>query len=207
MMDGRIETRTYAELSPRREEILRYAGIGAEPSAPELEALLDGVLADCRTLLSQGRACFAYLPLRREEEGLDLTFAKTPSRDLSRALAGCEGILLFAATAGIGFDRLLLREGKRSPARALLLQAVGTACAEELCDRLCRELDRELREKGYSLCPRFSPGYGDLPLSLQREVFSYLGCPARIGLTLNESLLMSPSKSVTAIAGIRRTAN
>ena len=50
--------------------------------------------------------------------------------------------------------------------------------------------------------PRFSPGYGDLPLTAQREMFRMLECEKRIGVYLNESLLMSPSKSVTAIVGL-----
>ena len=49
---------------------------------------------------------------------------------------------------------------------------------------------------------RFSPGYGDLPLQAQRAIFDALQCHKEIGLYLNESLLMSPTKSVTAIVGI-----
>ena len=58
--------------------------------------------------------------------------------------------------------------------------------------------------RGLPLSARFSAGYGDVPLELQRDIFALLDCPRRIGLTLNESLLMSPSKSVTAIVGISR---
>ncbi len=50
--------------------------------------------------------------------------------------------------------------------------------------------------------PRFSPGYGDLTLLAQKDIFAVLDCGKRIGLTLNDSLLMSPSKSVTAFVGI-----
>ena len=57
-------------------------------------------------------------------------------------------------------------------------------------------------ENGVGLRPRFSPGYGDLPLEVQKSVFAVLDCPRKIGLSLNDSLLMSPSKSVTAFAGI-----
>ena len=46
--------------------------------------------------------------------------------------------------------------------------------------------------------------YGDLPLEMQKDIFNVLDCSKRIGLTLNESLLMSPSKSVTAIIGISK---
>jgi len=54
------------------------------------------------------------------------------------------------------------------------------------------------------LTSRFSPGYRDLPLTLQREIFTLLEPSRRIGLSLNASLLMSPSKSVTAIVGITK---
>ena len=59
-----------------------------------------------------------------------------------------------------------------------------------------------MQAEGKFLKPRFSPGYGDLPLEMQRDIFRVLDCSRKIGLTLNESLLMSPSKSVTAIVGI-----
>ena len=104
-------------------------------------------------------------------------------------------------------DRLILRESRKSMTMGLLLGAIGTAAVEALCDRFCKDVGDELAQKGELLSPRFSPGYGDLPLSLQKEIFSYLGCSRSIGLTLNESLLMTPAKSVTAIAGIKRAAN
>ena len=47
--------------------------------------------------------------------------------------------------------------------------------------------------------------YGDLPLEAQRDVFALLNPEKRIGVTLNDGLLMSPSKSVTAIAGIGKS--
>ena len=56
---------------------------------------------------------------------------------------------------------------------------------------------------GKTLAARFSPGYGDLPLEFQREIFRALDVPRRIGVSLGSSCLMSPSKSVTAIVGIK----
>ena len=53
-----------------------------------------------------------------------------------------------------------------------------------------------------SIRPRFSAGYGDLDVSFQKEIFGVLDCHKKIGLTLNDSMLMSPTKSVTAIVGI-----
>ena len=61
------------------------------------------------------------------------------------------------------------------------------------------------KEYNTGLEPRFSPGYGDLPLSAQKNIFAVLDPERRIGLTLNSSLLMSPSKSVTAFVGLGNT--
>lgn len=204
MTDARISIRSYGPLSLERNEILRYAGMPA--ATPEVDRLLEDCLAQSRALL-RGRVCFSILPVYRRGEILDLTFATTASASLGKALEGCDRILLLAATAGLEIDRLILRATKHSSAKALLLQAIGTAYVEALCDRFCTELSQELTKDGKGVRPRFSPGYGDLPLALQREVFAYLDCPARIGLTLNESFLMSPTKSVTAIAGILKETN
>ena len=86
---------------------------------------------------------------------------------------------------------------------ALCLQAIGSERAEALCDAFCNDMASEYTKYGKVLRPRFSAGYGDLPLSLQRDITGVLQTPKNIGISLNESLLMSPSKSVTAIIGIK----
>ena len=57
-------------------------------------------------------------------------------------------------------------------------------------------------DEGRKTKPRFSPGYGDFPLDFQRDIFATMSLAKNIGITLNNSLLMSPSKSVTAVIGI-----
>lgn len=182
-----------------RREVLRYAG--AKSETPELTALLEEALAEVTPLLS-GKVCWAEYPLQQQGDMLDLGFTRTQSTALQRNLAGCQQIVVFAATLGLGFDRLLARYGKLSPAKALLLQAIGAERIEGLCDVFCDKIHAEAREIGLSPAPRFSPGYGDFPLSVQADIFRALDCPRKIGLTLNGSLLMSPSKSVTAILGL-----
>ena len=190
-----VYTRNYSAPPINRKDIFRYAGVRAADA--ELESLLDSCLAEAEDKLSY-RLCLREFSVNRENGILDLEFAKTSSRALGKCLDGCEKIVLFAATVGIELDRLIARYSSISPARALMLQAIGTERIESLCDAFCQELTRE---KG-RLTPRFSAGYGDLPLELQRDIFIALDCQRKIGITLNESLLMSPSKSVSAIVGI-----
>ena len=84
-----------------------------------------------------------------------------------------------------------------------MLQALGAERVESLCDAFCEQMNTQLKEEGKLLRTRVSPGYGDISLTMQREVFAALDCERKIGITLNDDLLMSPSKSVTAIAGIK----
>ena len=146
------------------------------------------------------RLCYAEFPFAIRDGELDLGFARVRSGALAKNLAGCTHVVVFAATVGLGLDRLIAKYSRLSPTRALALQALGAERVEALCDAF--ETDLCLASFGGRIHARFSPGYGDLPLDFQREIFRLLDPPRRIGLTLNESLLMSPTKSVTAIIGI-----
>ena len=126
-------------------------------------------------------------------------FCRTESASLAKNLCGCKKIILFAATVGIGIDRLIMKYGKLSPAKGIIMQGIGAERIEALCDAFSERLG----EEGYVLRPRFSPGYGDLSLDLQKQIFATLQPEKNIGLTLSSSCLMSPTKSVTAIIGIK----
>lgn len=173
-----------------KKEISRYAG-----------NLQDEVLlAECISEVSDKlvyNVCYQKFPFEKQCETLSLGFAQVNSADLAKNLDGCDGILLFAATVGVELDRLIMKYCKISPVKALIFQAIGAERIEKLCDQFCKDMAKEENIK-----PRFSPGYGDLPLDLQKEIFAALDCGKNIGLTLNDSMLMSPTKSVTAIVGI-----
>ncbi len=176
---------------PDGETVLRFARGG---HSPQVDALLTEAIAQGTAAL-EPRLCFLELSLAFEGEGVRLGDLAVPGRDLAAHLAGCRRAVLFAATVGAGADRLIARAERISPARALLLDAFFSERTEALCDAFTARYNDPHR--------RFSPGYGDLPLSFQREVFRLLDCPRRIGLTLGETLLMMPTKSVTAIVGVK----
>ena len=56
---------------------------------------------------------------------------------------------------------------------------------------------------GESLVARYSPGYADFPLAAQRELLALLDAPRKVGVSLTDSLLMVPSKSVSAVIGVK----
>ena len=179
-------------------EVLRYAGYRKStlPDTDTLQYLLELSLPHI-----QGRICYDFFPvcIEGQQDMVDLGFARLSSHSLCQLLADSKQVVLFAATLGLNFDRIVARTAKTSSYDAWILHAIGAERIEALADAF----EIMLRSQGYDITRRFSPGYGDVPLTLQREVFSALDCPRKIGLTLTETLLMSPSKSVTALAGVR----
>lgn len=198
-MVNTVFVRAYRAPDFNKKEILRYAGVRGD--APELYALLQECLDEVESKLVY-RICYREFTVTHYDSYLDLGFIKTESVGLKKNLYGCESIILFAATVGMEIDRLIARYATVSPTKSLLFQAIGAERIESLCDAFCREIAEEKAKIGFKTRPRFSAGYGYLPLETQKEIFAVLDCPRKIGLTLNQSLLMSPSKSVTAIIGV-----
>lgn len=198
MMENITYIKAYDVPSLDRREIFRYMGVTTPTE--QLEAMLDECLLEVLHKLTY-KVVYREFPMSTLGSLIDLGFARISSSDLAKCLAGCNKILLFAATIGIELDRMLMRYSRVSPTRALMFQAIGTERIEALCDAFSLDTKARMAECDATVSPRFSPGYGDLDLGLQRDIFAVLDC-ARIGLTLNDSMLMSPTKSVTAIIGI-----
>ena len=180
-------------------EILRY--MGCRENTPQIVGLIERAISLCESKLSY-KVCFAEYDASIDGATCELGFTTAKSSDLSRCLKGCDKILLFAATVSLELDRLILKFGKTEPSLSVCLQAVGTERIEALCNAFCADMKEKYAALGKHIRPRFSAGYGDLELEIQKDIFNALGCERRIGLTLNNSLMMSPTKSVTAIIGI-----
>lgn len=204
-----IFTDTYEVPPLNKTEILRY--MRCAKSTAEIDELISECLDEmlpqlvykvcrCEFDIAFCENTSAYSPC--SQNLLDLGFTVTDSAKLMRHLSGCTKLILFAATIGLAPDRLITRYGKLSPTKALCFQAIGAERIESLCDAFCDKIALNYASKGFATKPRYSPGYGDFPISMQREVFKALDCPRRIGVSLNDSLLMSPSKSVTALIGL-----
>ena len=195
-MENIVYTKTYIPPPVDKKTVLGYGGI--KESTKEIDKLLDLTLKEVTDRLAYN-LCWSVYPITVADECVCLPFGPFRSIALSKHLSGCDYAIVFGATIGLYIDRLITKYSSISPTKALLLQAIGAERIEALCDTFADDLGRK-----YSLTKRFSPGYGDLSLNVQSDLFSALGLEKKIGLTLTESLLMSPTKSVTAIMGIRR---
>lgn len=190
-MSGPVLLKIYDAPPVDRREILRYAG--CKEAGEATKALLEECLAEANECLTY-RVCYQIAPLKIEGSRCDFSGFSVSSKKLAQNLRGCDEAVLFAATIGVGMDRLIGKNLRISPAKAMMLDAIGTERIEALCDAFCKDL---------GLCrPRFSPGYGDLKLEVQKELLALLDCPRKINLCLTDHFLMTPSKSVTAFGGL-----
>lgn len=180
------------------DEAARLMGMGPGPwPEPAEQALREAVaLAEAPPFHSLTRPCaFSF-----QGEALLVDGVPVPGRGLARHLAGCRQGVLIGGTLGVEGDRLLKRQSLAGLTQGAAAQAALSARLEWELDRLCQSLTPPA--PGLSLTSRFSPGYGDLPLSFQPFLMERLEM-GRLGVRLTSGLMMAPSKSVTAVAGWR----
>ena len=185
-----------------RREALRYLAI-ARADATSLEAI-EPVAAELEAAVTP-RFTFSVFPVAHTPEGEALTGAGLvlPGKMARTMLKDCTHAVLLLCTLGAGFETLLRAASARDMAKAAMLDACGSAYAEAGCDEAERAIAARFPEK--FLTDRFSPGYGDLPLELQPALCAALDSQRRLGVTVTESLLMVPTKTVSAVIGLADT--
>ena len=130
--------------------------------------------------------------------------AEAPSRPRGRWARGAlngRDVVFLCGTIGAEFDVWQRRLAATSAADALFSQQLGLDAVERLMDGLEAEARASLGPDE-TLEPRRSPGYGDLPLDLSREIVRRLDATKRIGVSVTDSDLLVPAKSVTAICDL-----
>ncbi len=192
-----------AALPIRLREVWHFLGYYHIQPEERVNALIDACIREA-VAAATPQGIYSVFEIKQTdlEDTLDLTFAKVTSKDLSRNLAQCHHCVLFAATIGPKVDQLIMKASRLDPLKGCILQAVGAMLIESYCDLLNEQLRTDFASIGCALRPRFSPGYGDFSLNHQRDIFRSIRADKTIGLTLMDSQIMAPSKSVTAVIGI-----
>ena len=185
-------------------EILHFLGWHGTPVEP---GLMETIKRFKKESLSQIEPRAVVRPFALLPNGeLENTSFRPQGKDVPTMLATCQKAVLLAATLGASSERLLLREQTKDAADALILDAVLSAAIEAVCDQLEAQWRDRLAKNGLLLTDRFSPGYGDMPIAQSKEICEVLNTGRAIGLTVSQSGILMPRKSVTAIMGISNTA-
>lgn len=145
--------------------------------------------------------CFDIVTADNEIELVGCSL-KLAGKDIVNHLEKCEKALLLCATLGDGVDKYIRCKSQTDMALAVIADSLCSAAIEQVCDLAEKEMYESFKE--YNKTFRFSPGYGDLPIELQAQFLSVLDANKRIGLYANESSLLLPRKSVTAVIGLSK---
>lgn len=125
-----------------------------------------------------------------------------PSRRICGYMSGASEIALFICTGGAAFTDLSHGYQQNGDfLEAFVVESIGSATVEIAMDKVQQYLEEEMAGQGKKITNRYSPGYCDWALSGQRDLFAYIG-DHPTGITLSESCLMQPIKSVSGIIGI-----
>ena len=176
-----------------QKELKRRLSVSGDFDVSVFETAVEKVIAE-----STPKACFVKVPVMADEKGVEFPFGRVESKDIAKNLCGCKEAFVFAVTLGHGTERFLSKMSRLSAAEFFVYDAIGSALAESVCNEAEKIIKGDIKCK-----PRFSPGYGDFPLSVQKDVLSLAGAERLLGITLTDTCLMIPQKSITAILGIR----
>jgi hypothetical protein len=191
------------DLLPSREEVLRSQGYpeGAEVSSTTAalfrEATAEFLHAAAPVAVVVPIPVGSFLVLYRGE---GLNAACTPVGDIA---PHADKLALFVATIGEPVCRQI-RKGfdERDYAKAYMLDTIASVAADKTAELAQRRFEDSLKEAGNAghdvAVLRYSPGYCGWHVTGQKKLFEYAK-PDRIGVSLTESCLMQPLKSVSGV--------
>lgn len=183
------------------QEALRYLGSGGH--TPDL-AFLELMQTCEKEILLKARPGYVYRVFDITDckdgihaEGTDFTLYGDSIRE---HLKGCKHAVFFAATISAEIDKLLRIAQVYDITKAFVMDSLASVAIEQVCDRF----EAMLRERyaQYYQTFRFGLGYGDLPIEQQKDFVKLLNAQKQIGLSVSDSYMLIPTKSVTAVIGL-----
>ncbi|MDR3156340.1 MAG: methionine synthase [Lactobacillales bacterium] len=192
-------------LSLDKSEILRYLGFRKKA---ELTAEISNMIDELVTLaqeVAKPRYLYRIFNLRVDEQAKQVKVLGTElmltGKSITSHLQKAKKIALLVVTLGMEIERKINQYSVNDETKTVILEAICNDYIEKICDLAQRNVKNELGN-GWTMNRRFSPGYGDLPLNVQAKFLEIMQASKKLGIYLNESDLMIPRKSVTAILGV-----
>lgn len=189
-----------------KKEILRYLGYKRkQPLTPVVDAIIDEMMQEVQTV-SKARYHYLIYPITVHPEnktvsvdGTDLVFTGNSAYN---HLKNAKKVALIASTLGLEVERQIRIYEVTELTKSIVLDSCCVEYIEEICDLAECDIEQAVADEGLILNRRFSPGYGDLPLTIQPTFLNVLNASNTLGINLSSNLLMIPRKSVTAFIGL-----
>lgn len=192
-----------------RSEMLRYLGYNGQKIGSELSARIEAVVEELElTIEPRGvRQVFAVDAAGTDAAGMPSirlvgTQIELRGRDIYRHLKDARLCAVLACTLGMACERRLRTLASQHPLESAVYDAACSAYVEAAVEQMDAKAKVDASALGLIGNWRFSPGYGDCPLTAQPQILATLNATRLLGLSTTATNLLMPTKSVTAVIGL-----
>ena len=188
----------------RIDEALRYAGYAGIEETPAVRERARALAAEAEaTECAQGTFCL-FSVAGADAAGVHLAGAELvlPGESIAEYLDGARAACLLAVTMGAAADDRLAAYGRASRTDGILYGALLADMVEDAANQLEARVRADAFERGLYANDRYSPGYGDLPLSVHPAFLAALDAGRVLGMWAVDGGFLAPSRSITAVVGL-----
>ena len=196
---------SFGELTVTQEMVATMMGYGGEHAPEPIPVVINEVLSEAAAFSEISGGYLLVQDFRIPEDKKTIMPGGRllhTERIIASSLREAETIMIFMCTAGIQYElrsREQLLHGDQI--KGYVLDVLGSITVEQALNRLRLYIENKLAPFGLKMTNPYSPGYCGWPVSDQSVLFSFF--PAGFaGISLSESSLMSPIKSISGIIGV-----
>lgn len=186
-----------------KKEVLRYLGYKNQEIDKNLTDLIE---ACCEEVIDISKENFVYeiFDIERKNQEISLLGSTLVLKDMDiiNHLSASKKCVVMAATLGIDIDNRIAFYSRFNITKGLIMDACASTAIESLCDALQTQIMEKALEDNLHITNRYSPGYGNFSIDNQSNILNILEAYKKIGLSVTESNILLPRKSVTALIGL-----
>ena len=186
-------------------EVLRYLGHNGQEIDSDLNLRINECIKETKKEIDT-KYIYEIYDIKNDLDLNTIEFKNTnlilKSKDVSELLKDCDKCVLMCATLGFNIEKNIRRYSYNNLTKGIIIDACATTSIEEVCDLVQDSILDKVAKEEKSLTMRYSPGYGDLDISANRDILNVLDAHRKIGVTVTNTGIMIPRKSVVALIGI-----
>jgi small nuclear ribonucleoprotein (snRNP)-like protein len=183
-------------------EVIRYLGGKNKKIDEQMNSIIDECIEEAKQYIKE-KYTYKNFDLDKTKDGIVVKGTKLvlEGENIKKHLMNSDSCAIMVATVGVIIENKIRYYEKTNLTKAMILDSCATVAVEELCDEVEGKIKEEAKLRGLGITYRYSPGYGDLSINVQKEIANIVGAYKYVGVTVTENSLLLPRKTVTAIIG------
>lgn len=194
-----------SNVSINKSEVLRYLGYKGQNINNDLDLKINKCIEETKKEVN-AKYIYEIYDIDKDLDSNTVEFKNTNlklrSNDIIKLLKDCNKCVLMCATIGFNIEKNIRKYSYKNLTKGIIIDSCATTAIEEICDLIEENILKRVAKNGKSLTMRYSPGYGDLDMRANKDILTVLDAQRKIGVTVTDTGIMIPRKSVVALIGI-----